>query len=220
MGKSLQDLGLANETLPGSDVSFDDMPEFGGFTPPPQPGAYRFKLPTNLNTIWDTIPAEKTRDMGPRVKAQFDQDAPLTIVASPGNTLNGDPYQTTITNVPRKRGKDQVLVSDMDLLLRALGTTKKPTSNREYITALQAHPGAEFGADIEWSWYCNPNRSIYIDDGQGGSAEHPDKQGGCGKRYYQKDVASLKTEAGYPLRISCQCGAIVRGFSNATNFRK
>lgn len=224
MGKSLQELGLKNEALEGSDIAFGDMPEFGGFTPPPQPGSYRYRLPTKLSNIWDTIETEK---YGTRVKATFDQDAPLTTVQSPTGEHNGDPFQTNLSNVPRPRGKDKVLVSDMDLLLRALQTAypdklgARPKTNGEYVKALQQFAGLEFGADVEWSWSCNPKRSIYIDDGQGGSVEHPDKQLGCGARYYQSDVKGMKTEAGYPLRISCStCGAIVRAFPNLTNFRK
>jgi hypothetical protein len=226
MGKSLQELGLSNETLEGTDVGFDQMPEFGAFTPPPQPGGYRFRLPVKLGTAWDTVATDK---YGQRVRLQLDQDAPLTIVQSPKGDLNGEPFQTNLSNVPRPRGKDKLLVSDLDLLLRALAlahpeiavTIKRPTNNPEYIKAVQAYAGKEFGADVEWSWYCNPKRPIYIPDGQGGSVEHPDKQPGCGARYYQKDVDKIEGE--YPLRITCTtatCGAVVRAFANLGTFRK
>ena len=40
MGKGLNDLGLNDEQMP--EQTYDDLPEFGGFAPPPQPGQYRF----------------------------------------------------------------------------------------------------------------------------------------------------------------------------------
>ena len=44
MGKSLQDLGLKDEVLPTAGQALADLPEFGSFREPPQPGAYRFQL--------------------------------------------------------------------------------------------------------------------------------------------------------------------------------
>lgn len=236
---SLQDLGLKNETLEGTDVPLESLPEFGGAAPPPPaPGAYRFRLPdaSKLATNFDLVASEK---YGQRVQVQFDQDSPLIIVQSPGGTMNNEPYQTRFSNVPRLRGRkgEQVLASDWDLLLRALGQAypdvkaERPKTNAAYIKALQAYAGKEFGADVEWSWSCNPKRTVWIPDDQGGSIEHPEGVQGCGKRYYQNNID--KVEGQYPLRITCvgtridaatgesvTCGAIIRAFANLTNFRK
>ena len=43
--KSLQDLGLKDEGTVVTGDTLADLPVFGTFTPPPQPGPFRFKLP-------------------------------------------------------------------------------------------------------------------------------------------------------------------------------
>lgn len=214
---SLNDLKLANTSLEGA--SFDDIPEHIGqsFPDPPQPGKYRFKLPGDLSTVWAVVESEKH---GQRINAVLDQDAPLIIVQSPGQAHDGEEFQYRISNVPRERTKEKILVSDMDLLLRALGETKRPTTNKGYAQALQKYQGQEFSATVEFSWRCNPERDAYFDDGNGGQAKVEGRTG-CGARYYQRDVP--KVEGIYPVRITCsnpECGASVRAFPNLTGFSK
>lgn len=207
---SLKDLGLKNDAV-GSDVDFDHLPKVGGFRPLIQPGNFRFRLPTNMGNLWEKVDASK----GERVAAQFDQDTPLVIVQSPGGTYNGEPFQTRISNVERPRGREKIEVSDMDYLLRALGHKERPKTNAAYIQALMQYPGKEFSATVEVQYSCNPNKDIYVDDGNGGSQQVPDHKG-CGARYYQNDVANLKVDGKFPERIPCggeNCGASIRGFN-------
>lgn len=215
---SLNDLKLGTEKLEGAD--FDDIPENLGrsFPDPPQPGKYRFRFPVSMAALWAVI---TTANYGQRIQALFNGDTALTIVQSPGSTKNGEEFETRISNVPRERGKDKVLVSDMDLLLRGLGITKKPKTNKDYATEMQKFAGKDFGATVEFSWRCNPDKPIYIDDGSGTGAttKHPDEKPGCGARYYQRDVPKVNGE--YPVRITCsnpECNANIKAYANLTDF--
>lgn len=214
---SINDLGLSNESLDGA--SFDDIPEHIGqsFPDPPQPGKYRFRLPASLALLWTTVESEKH---GTRLNAIFDQDAPLLIVQSPGQAADGEEFSYRLSNVPRERTKERILVSDMDLLLRALGETKRPATNKGYAQALMKYAGKEFGATVEWSYRCSDQREAYFDDGTGGTQKAEGRMG-CGARYYQRDVP--KVEGMQPVRITCSnpaCGASIRAFPNLTGFTK
>lgn len=219
---SLNDLKLGNDNLEGA--SFDDIPENIGqsFPDPPQPGTYRFRLPASLAAVWAVVETEKH---GTRINAILDGDNPLVIVQSPGGAHDGEEFQYRLSNVPRERTKEKILVSDMDLLLRALGETARPKTNKAYAVALQKYAGKEFTATVEFSWRCDARRAAYFDDGQGGTQKADDGAGGerqgCGSRYYQRDVP--KVEGAYPVRITCsnpECGASVRAFPNLTGFKK
>jgi hypothetical protein len=214
---SINDLGLGNDALEGAD--FDSIPENLGqsFPDPPQPGKYRFRLPASLAAIWAVVESEKH---GTRINGVFDQDAPLLIVQSPEKAHDGEEFQYRISNVPRERTKEKILVSDMDLLLRALGESKRPVSNKAYAQALQKYAGKDFGATVEFSYRCSDQREAYFDDGQGGQQRVEGKMG-CGSRWYQRDVP--KVDGLQPVRITCtnpECGASVRAFPNLTGFTK
>jgi hypothetical protein len=216
---SLQSLGLGNEKL--QDTSFDDIPENLGqsYPDPVEPGVYRFQLPTNLavnGPFWSPVSSDTH---GKRINVVFDDDAPLVIVQSPGKAHDGESFTCRISNVPRERGKEKILVNDMQLLLRALGETKTPASNAAYAQALSKYAGKTFTASIEWSWRCRDDKPIYVDDGAGGSQKVEDKMG-CGARYYQSSVD--KVEGKFPLRITCgnpECGASLRAFPNIGGFK-
>lgn len=206
---SLKDLGLKNEQV-GGDVDFDHLPKVGGFTPLFQPGKYRGKLPTDLSNIWDKVDSQK----GERITAIFDQNSPILIIQAPDKERVGEPFQTRVSNVERPRGRDKIEVSDMDYLLRAVGETSRPKTNPAYIQALMKHGGKEFPFVMEVHYSCNPNKNIYVPDGQGGYQEVDQK--GCGARYYQNDVADQKVDGKFPERIVCggeNCGASLRGFN-------
>jgi hypothetical protein len=220
MGKSIQELAstLKEEALPTGGEGLDDLPVFGGFTPPPPAGAYRFALPQDLSAIWDVFDTpEKTPPQ--RVKAQFDRDHPLVIVQSPHGKSNGEPFETRLTNNERKRGKGgAVVASDLDYLLRALGETVKPKSNRECMAMVQRHGGKQFGADIRYNWRCSPDRDIRYRDAQGAVQVQEGKKG-CDARYYEEDVPK-NADGSVPYEINCgQCGALLRAFANLDNLR-
>src|SRR5262245_43187661 len=187
MGKTLQDLGLQPEQLPTAGQALDTLPDFGRFSPPPQPGAFRFKLPTDLTAIWEVfdVPEKKPPT---RVRAVFDRDHPLLIVQSPQNKYNGEPFETRISNAERARGKDKAVVaSDMDYVFRALGVKEKPADNAGYVRLMQQQGGKEFGADLRYSWKCGVDRNIRVRD-QAGAIQEVENQKGCGTAYYQEDV--------------------------------
>ncbi len=218
----LEDLKLVPDAV-GADISYDQIPDqFSQHraAAPPDPGIYRFQLPTDMSEIWDTFDAQN----GQRLSAIFDDAHPLLIIQAPDGKLNGHPFTTRINNAERARGKEKIDVSDMDYLLRALGVKTKPSTNAAYANALQQYQGKTFQADVEWNWNCQPNRPIYIDNGQGGSVEHPEKQPGCGARYYQGGAKGVQKgpDGKYPLRITCAtegCHGIIRAFANLTAFK-
>jgi hypothetical protein len=220
MGKSIQELAgsLKDEALPTAGQELEDLPIFGGFAPPPPPGAYRFRLPGDMGSIWDLIDVpEKTPPQ--RVRANFDRDHPLLIVQSPQGKSNNEPFETRLTNNERGRGKDKaVTASDLDYLLRALGDKTKPRNNREYMTALAKHSNKEFGSDLRYSWRCSKDRDIRVRDNQG-QVQPVEGKKGCGESYYQEDVPKDATGA-VPYEITCgECGALLRAFANLDNLR-
>ena len=219
---------LADLNKPLKDeVDFNNLPEQGrgAYPDPPPVGAYRFQLPAGLSLAnFDEV---QSTDYGKRVSVRFKDDQPLVIVQSAASKHDGEPFQTSISNVPRERGKkgSGVFASDWDYLNQALGEKKRPATNKAYIDALivksNAAGGSTFGADVEYSWSCNDQRPAYFDDGQGGTAKAVGDDGeekkGCGKKYYQGTVS--KVEGAFPVRITCECGATIRAFGNLTRFR-
>ena len=221
MGKSLQDLGLKDDTaFPTAGQDLAGLPEFGQFREPPQPGAYRFALPTDLSTLYE--PYDTPTKVPPqRVRVIFDRDHPLTIVQSPQGRANGEPFETRLSNEERPRGKDKAIVaSDWDYLIRALGVKQKPAGNKAYIQALLPHAGKQFGADIRYSWKCDPKRNIRVKDQQGNVVEVQGRPG-CGNPYYQEDLPNggKQPDGLVPTQIQCQCGALLRCFANLDNIR-
>lgn len=220
MGKSIAELAgtLKDEVLPTSGQDLEDLPQFGGFAPPPPPGAYRFQLPADLSSVWEVFDVpEKTPPQ--RVRAIFDRDHPLLIVQSPQGKSNGEPFETRLTNNERGRGKDKIVTaSDLDYLLRALGEKTKPTNNRTYMQTVQKHAGQPFGADLRYSWRCSKDRDVRARD-SAGQVQVIEGKKGCGESYYQEDVP--KSPAGeVPYEINCgSCGALLRAFANLDNIR-
>jgi hypothetical protein len=221
--KSLADLKLNDEELPA--MPLDDLPTFGGVPTPPQPGAYRFRLPDMKVKVVETYEAVKDGKTVTRLKTVFSRDYPLQIVASPGGKANGEAFQTQIFGLERDRGKDKaVQASDLDYLIRALGEKTRPTKLGAYGDLLESLGGKEFGADLTLSWNCNKNRKIRVLDASGRNVEG-DKEG-CGRKYFQSDKTNKpdqKIERGtngeYPVEIACSCGGIVRAFANLDNLR-
>lgn len=242
------DLNKLGTTAYADNVDFDNLPaERGQSQPPPTPGAYRFELTPLADENFDEVASEKH---GARVKVKFNASAPLKIVQSPASAHNGDPFTTTITNVPRQRGKDESMISsDWDYLNRALKVPTRPVGSRGYAVQLiadsKAVPPKQFSADIEWTWNCSDKRDAFFQQQEGGSAPLPDPSTpgkniqGCGAKYYQgqpdkgkaADVQANKAgyiepepveggKAAYPLYIVCSCGATVRAFGNLSRIRE
>ena len=215
MGKSLDELGLKNEVLPTAGQDLASLPEFGGWEPPPQPGPFRFKLPTDLSSLYDVFAARN--GIGERIKLIFDREHPLLIVQSLGGKYNGQPFQTRLTNAERSRGKDRSVASDWDYLLRAFGDKVKPKTNVEYIAMLKKHAGKEFGADLRYSWRCGDDRDIRVRDSEG-NVQVQEGHKGCGEGFYAEDVPK-NPDGTTPYEIQCTCGAVLRAFANLDNLR-
>lgn len=228
MGKSLQELNLKDEPLP--EMNFEDMPEFGSWTPPPQPGkGFRFKLPADLTDVWDVFDAKGDVQ---RVRAEFDSTHPLLIIAGPGIDPKAPvPFQTRISNATRPRGKDKIEISDMDLLLRALGQTgSRPRNNKGYIEAVKAHFGKEFTADISYSWICSDSRNVRVRNADGQIVE-VENQKGCGRNYYEAEKTQDNTKKATRMpdgtygEVVCggydgrPCGNVIRPFANLDSIR-
>lgn len=222
MAKSLAELGLKEEQLPTADLS--EIPELGSYTPPPQPGRYRFRLPANMTQVFDTIDATVNGVQVQRIKVIFDQEKPLMIVQTPAHRTEylNTPFTTQISGRERPRGKEKIEVSDLAYLLKALGIVKAPT-NQSIVQQLMTKGGAEFNADITYSFGCREDKEIYVRD-----PNDPNKtvkcdgtvyqtKMGCGKRYYQDRDVKKDEHGNYPLEFQCtnpECGAILRGFAN------
>lgn len=200
------------------EVDFDNLPKQGAWEPPP-PAAkgYRFQIPATLDvTCFEPI---DHAEYGPRVRVKFDNEHPLVVTQAPPpyhEEYVNTPFATQLSNVPRARGKAKVLASDVDYLLQALGEKARPKSVRDYVATLIKYAGASFTADLEYSWSCNAERSIWVEDGNGGQTEVPETKG-CGRKYYQQGVP--KVDGKVPFRITCECGASVRAFANLQAIR-
>jgi hypothetical protein len=208
---------LKPEKLPTAGQDLADLPDFGAFEPPPQPGPFRFKLPMDLATIYDVFDVAALN--GVRVRAIFDREHPLLIVQSLGGKYNGQPFHTRIANNERNRGKagSGIVASDWDYLNKAFGEKVKPADNAGYITLLKKHPGGEFGADIRYSWRCDSTRPIRTRDNQG-VVQVVENQKGCGEAFYQEDVPK-NADGTTPYEITCTCGALLRAWANLDNIR-
>lgn len=220
MSKSLQDLGLKEEALPTAGQSLADLPEFGTFREPPQPGSYRFQLPDDMSAVYDVYDTP-TKVPPQRIRVIFDKDHPLLIVQSAGGRYNNEPFETRISNEERARGKDKSIVaSDVDYVLRALGVKEKPASNRGYVVALQQQAKKQFGADLRFSWKCDPKRNIRVRDGAGAIQEVQGRPG-CGASIYQEDLPNhgKGPDGLVPTQVQCSCGAVLRAFANLDNIR-
>lgn len=226
-GKSLDELDLKDEQMPA--LNADDLPEYGAWAPPPQPGPYRFRLPADLSKVFETYEKNGKHFL----RAKFDKDNPLVIVRSAAHPeyLN-QTFTTQLSTERRKRG--DIEASDMDYLLKALEPkgTVLPTTLRGFGETLARHAGGEFDADISYSWNCSESRDIYkakIDPATGQPTDETEKQEGvkgCGAKYYQAEKTKkteqqiAKVAGSYPYEIACRCGAIVRAFANLDNMRK
>lgn len=228
----LADLGLTNEQV-GEQLDYANMTDqFGSFPDPPQPGPYRFRFPTRMDDLWEVFDHTNGKPPGKRLRAKFDDTHPLTIIQSPQQQYDGEPFQTSITNAERRRGRTDdpsaQFISDMDYMNRDVWGLpgKPPGGNPGYAAEFIKHAGTEFGADVEWNWFCNDKKDIFVDNGQGGFTQVTGTKG-CGTSYYQKDIQKVHAIAEdpasptiFPVRIQCTCGANVRAFANLVRFKK
>jgi hypothetical protein len=214
-------LGLNPEEF--KDVDFDKMPTtIGSIIRPPQPGVYRFKLPT-ARAIFTAIKTMATTDWGQRIQVTFKDEAALTNLS-----LKNEPYNANLNNTPRYIGKadNKQAVSDLLMLLKALGVTPEANNNAAHIKALLSAEGRSFKAEHTLSTTCNKNRDIYKDNKVQAGIK------GCGQAYRvegytQRDGTEVwdipKDENGLvALRFGCatpECGAELTSWGRLQGFR-
>ena len=212
MGKSLAELGLKDEVLPEQDLT--DLPQFGGFTPPPPVGAYRFRVPADCSSLYEPIDHAN----GQRIKMIFDAEHQLVIISAQDPGLINTPFETRLSSVERKRGKEGPTVSDLDYFLAAtLGVKSRPKTSKAYVQQLQTTAGKEFNAKISYSWQCSETRPIYARQPDN-TTQKVENQMGCGAKYYEND-APKGADGKVPYEITCQCGAVLRAFANLDNIK-
>lgn len=247
--KSLQEVlaALKKEDIP-QDIPEEIPEERGEFREPPQPGSYRFRMPVALENCFDLVEVtqkdgEGKPVLGPdgkaltyqRVNLILDGPNALVITQSPGGKRTGEPFTTRISNIERPRfaGKGAtVKVSDMTYLLRAVAPDARPRTNQEFIDlCTQLLSNREFGADVEWSGFCNDKKDAYFqfeaEDGGGGVVYETAKAEGtsenvkgCGTRVYQSKWPHDAN--GYAERMQCPkpgCGAWLRPFAQLVRFK-
>lgn len=222
---SLNDLKLTKEVIEHDVADLDALPaQMGMRTPTLQPGPYVFALPAlaALREAFDVVKREGEPD---RLAVVFRDEAALIIAQAPDKELVGKPFNNRLSNVARKRGKGEVKVSDLDYLLQALGEKKMPNTNPAYGEAILRYAGRTFGADVELSYYCNNKNPIRTEDASGQTVTLDGQEGrglqkGCGSRFYQKDVSKDEETGKFPIKIGCDCGAILYANENLVRFRK
>ena len=174
----------------GQDAFKDLPPDLGVFLDPPQPGAFRMKLPEDLRSLWDVLEVVKYGEDGQpvlhgptlatglpnpeagkpvllqRVQVIFTKDHPLTIVQSKNGKYDGDPFLSRLSNVERWRSmqgsKQRIKVNDLIYFLRVFDPSASPKNNADFIAQLNAFGGREFGVDLEWTGYCNDEKDAYF----------------------------------------------------------
>ncbi len=214
---NLNDLSLNAETI--DDVDVETVPTFAGSNPVPQPGLYKFRLPTP-QVIFNCFEKEQTSDQGERIRAIFAGEASLK-----NETLNQF-YDARISNRTRAitlKSGEVVKVSDMAQLLRVLESIPDTTSNVGYGNALVRCGTKAFIAEHTITANCSKTRDIYK-----AGAVVPGKKG-CGAKYAQDAYvpkngpavqAIPKDGEKFQLRFACKCGAELRCWGQLRGFRK
>lgn len=182
--EKLSDLDKAPE------VQFGSMPDEGmGLIDPPYPGAYKIRLPADLN--WEPMKSKLKKGEGfvevARIRASFDAGHPLTIVeATPENKeyVGRTISFYSISNAEFAYGKDERLTSEMAWILKNAFNIDLPdnATNLHYGQAFETCAGKNFGCDLEWSSFCNPDKPRYIYDEATGQSKQ-DTKAGCEMRY-------------------------------------
>ncbi len=258
MAKNYQEI-LQNLKKEELEIPYDaGIPdELGPMREAIQPGSYRFQFPPSIDDCWGDPLQVAVRDgdgkviLDPkggqdpktgqpkivtkeRIQLIFEREGALTIIQSPRGEYDNEPFSWRLSNVERPRFAGQNLrvpVSDMTYLLRALAPEARPKSNQDFVQlCLNVLPAAKFGADAEWSAFCNPDReSLFAFPGEAGETVYePAKvEGteelakGCGARLYMSRwPRNPKDTHRYAERAPCpKCGAILRPFANLARFR-
>lgn len=221
----LNDLGLDPKYK--AEVDFENMPTgIGGtFADPPQPGVYLFTLPPGP-IILKCFEVVKDPEQGERIAANLKDAASLV------NESLKQPYPTRITNVVRyvQRGDQQLAISDMAMLLKAVDSIPENGSNAAYGQALIAAGGRQFVAESTLTATCSPTKDAYFHNPNTGRSEKQEGRKGCGQKYRvegytpkggKPPVLSIPRdeEGKVAVRFTCTCGAEVRAWPQLQGFK-
>lgn len=216
------DLKLNTEQIEGD---FENMPTgMSSVLTPPQPGIYVFQLPP-AEIIYNAFDEVQHAKQGQRLQLTLRDEAALKNL-----TLDGQPYHANLSNVTRtinfKSGP--VVVSDMAMLLKALGITPETMNNPGFAQAFVNAGGMTFKGEHTLTSYCNENRDIYKDNSQQKGKK------GCGQRFaaesYQpksppgaRVVLAIPREKEHPsllqTQFECVCGASLRAWGRLRGFK-
>lgn len=218
--------GLADE-VPGED-QIQDMNEapgqIGNFYPAPRPGTYLFRMPPTSALGAEVFEQYYDKNTKPRLRVKFQDSAKLSIVS-----LGEQPFTQNISGTPVPRGKQKILVSDLNYLLAALGHSEIPPAPKKQAELIQKSGGSQFKGDISWKAFCNPKKDIYVYNEQLGQNEKQENVKGCGQEFAQDEfsrqdgtkVLGIPREADGSLSESfqCSCSASLRVFPQLRNFQ-
>jgi len=241
----LDDLVTAFSPEDAPDVDMANMPdEISAPKPAPYPGRYTLQLPPEFN--FEPFEASKPPEVEggekrkvKRLRVVFDDSHPITIVASaPLNTdwIGHNVTGVRISNNEYPSGDEKLMVSELGFLLKKGFGEILPAraGSVEYARALVTHANQKFGADIEWSAFCDPDRKRYIYDEKSGRNVE-DQTAGCGQRWAQntftkrdgtttKQIRMEVVEIGgqsvqrFAEHFRCDCLASLRCFPRLRNF--
>lgn len=229
---------LSKEFLMAGEAPPAEIPEeYTPQAPPPQPGDYIFRIPTNLGDVWE---AKKTTVDGREVQyvqVLFRGEDALVIVA--GKEKVGEAFEWRVSNLGRnraRRGDPPQYVSDGVYLLRAMGLGV-PKTNGDFINLMKAAQGKTFKAGLEYRGFCNDSKVAWGENpetGERGPLVGEDgvtELMGCGAKVYQSSWKKDPTTGLYELYIPCpgtrtlsdgttvSCGAQLRANTDLRNFR-
>ena len=216
------ELNLNNEVIEGD---MENMPTgMSSVLTPPQPGIYVFQLPS-AEIIYHSFNTVDDDQQGQRLQLTLKEESALKNV-----TLDGQPYHANLSNRTRtinyKSGP--VVVSDMAMLLKALGITPEAMTNGAFAQAMVNAGDKQFKGEHTLTSNCNPKRDLYKDGAQ------QKGQKGCGQKFaaesYQpkappgaRVVLAIPREEENPAllktRFDCTCGASLRAWGQLRGFK-
>jgi hypothetical protein len=210
-----------------SEVDFDNMPTGIGatFAEPPQPGTFLFRLPPS-EVLFSAFEKLVDPEQGERIAVVLKEASALF------NETLKQPYGTRLTNVVRyiTRSGSQLAISDMAMLLKAVGSIPDSGSNAAYVNALVKAGGRQFLADNTLTATCSPTKDTYHHNPNTGRSELRPGTKGCGQKYRvegytpkggKPPVLSIPhdEEGKVALRFTCTCGAELRSWPQLQGFR-
>jgi hypothetical protein len=212
------ELKLTNEEVEGD---FENMPTgMSAVLTPPQPGIYTFTIPA-AEVLYHAFNTQQDAKQGQRLVVEFRDEAALLM------DPNAQPYHCNISNRTRvinfKSGP--VVVSDMAMMLKALGIVPEAMTNPGFAKAMLAAGGKRFRGEHTLTANCSTKRDIWKD-----GKEQKGKKG-CGQRYAVESyeprdgsrvvLAIPKDERGQvSTRFTCACGADLRAWGTLRGFKK